>query len=68
MIVNTDQYPIMVSDTASYDIDECDYTDNVFILPAPQFTQTKKSISARVTLTTSMEIRLVLMEFILLRK
>ncbi|MBK9582849.1 MAG: hypothetical protein IPO48_13355 [Saprospiraceae bacterium] len=44
MIVNTDQYPIMVSDTASYDIDECDYTDNVFILPAPQFTQTKNEI------------------------
>ncbi|HMT72205.1 MAG TPA: hypothetical protein PKD16_18710, partial [Saprospiraceae bacterium] len=44
MIVNTDQYPIMVSDTASYGIDECDYTDNVFILPAPQFTQTKQEI------------------------
>ena len=44
MIVNTDQYPIMLSDTASYGIDECDYTDNVFILPAPQFTQTKNEI------------------------
>ncbi len=44
MIVNTDQYPIMVSDTASYGIDECDYTDNVFILPAPKFTQTKQEI------------------------
>jgi hypothetical protein len=44
MIVNTDQYPIMVSDTASYGIDECDYTDNVFILPAPKFTQTKNEI------------------------
>jgi len=44
MIVNTDQYPIMVSDTASYGIDECDYTDNVFILPAPKFSQTQKEI------------------------
>jgi hypothetical protein len=44
MIVNTDQYPIMVSDTASYGIDECDYTDNVFILPAPKFSQTKQEI------------------------
>ena len=34
MIVNTDKYPIVVSDTSYYDIDECDYTDNVFIAPA----------------------------------
>ncbi|MCB9308453.1 MAG: gliding motility-associated C-terminal domain-containing protein [Lewinellaceae bacterium] len=30
MIVNTDKYPIVVSNTSHYDIDECDYTDNVF--------------------------------------
>jgi hypothetical protein len=35
MIVNTDKYPIIVADTSYYGIDECDYTDNVFIATAP---------------------------------
>lgn len=44
MIVNTDKYPIIVSDTSYYDIDECDYTDNVFIAPAPKFIDTVQEI------------------------
>jgi hypothetical protein len=44
MIVNTDKYPIIVADTSYYGIDECDYTDNVFIAPAPKFTDTTQEI------------------------
>ncbi|MCB0659342.1 MAG: gliding motility-associated C-terminal domain-containing protein, partial [Saprospiraceae bacterium] len=44
MIVNTDKYPIVVSDTSYYDIDECDYTDNVFIAPAPKIISTIQEI------------------------
>jgi hypothetical protein len=44
MIVNTDKYPIIVSDTSYYDIDECDYTDNIFIAPAPKFTESNQEI------------------------
>ncbi|MBK8628365.1 MAG: hypothetical protein IPN86_23270 [Saprospiraceae bacterium] len=44
MIVNTDKYPIIVSDTSYYDIDECDYTDNIFIAPAPTFTEVSQEI------------------------
>ena len=43
MIVNTDKYPIVVSDTSYYDIDECDYTDNVFqTLDALQILKTEE--------------------------
>jgi hypothetical protein len=44
MIVNTDKYPIIVSDTSYYDIDECDYTDNIFIAPALKFTESNQEI------------------------
>ena len=30
MVVNTDKYPITLADSSHYNIDECDYTDNVF--------------------------------------
>ncbi|MCZ2101556.1 MAG: hypothetical protein LC107_08480, partial [Chitinophagales bacterium] len=33
MIVNTDRYPMVVSDSSYYTVEECDYTDNVFLAP-----------------------------------
>ncbi len=44
MIINTDQFPITVADSSNYLIDECDYTDNVFIAMAPKITRTTEEI------------------------
>ncbi|MFN8338993.1 MAG: hypothetical protein U0T36_08225 [Saprospiraceae bacterium] len=44
MVVNTDKSPIILSDTSYYGIDECDYTDNVFIAPAPKIISTTQEI------------------------
>jgi hypothetical protein len=44
MIINTDQFPITIADSSNYLIDECDYTDNVFIAMAPKITRTTEEI------------------------
>ncbi|MCZ2099992.1 MAG: gliding motility-associated C-terminal domain-containing protein [Chitinophagales bacterium] len=36
MIINTDNYPIELENSSYYKIDECDYTDNVFIFQMPE--------------------------------
>ena len=44
MVVNTDKSLIILSDTSYFGIDECDYTDNVFIAPAPKIISTTQEI------------------------
>lgn len=46
MVVNTDQYPLVLTDTIRYDIDECDYHDNLFITDLPQIERTQQEICA----------------------
>ncbi|MCZ2100397.1 MAG: hypothetical protein LC107_02530, partial [Chitinophagales bacterium] len=44
MVVNTDRYPMILSDSSYYSIDECDYTDNVFIAELPKIQRQQQEI------------------------
>ncbi|MCZ2100162.1 MAG: gliding motility-associated C-terminal domain-containing protein [Chitinophagales bacterium] len=44
MVVNTDRYPMILSDSSYYSIDECDYTDNVFIAELPKIQRQEQEI------------------------
>ncbi len=49
MIVNTDRFPVVVSDSTYYSIEECDYTDNVFIVPAIKSNNINRTICSGET-------------------
>ncbi len=46
MVVNTDRYPMILGDSSYYNIDECDYTDNIFIAELPKIQRQQQEICA----------------------
>ncbi len=50
MVVNTDNYPLMLNEISNYFSPECDYTDNLFIYPLPEVQRSVKEICGGETI------------------